>query len=85
LAREAAAVAAALGIALPYRDPVARVVEVARATALNRSSMLADLEAGRGTEIDAINGEIVRLGRLLGVAVPENQRALDEVRRAAGA
>ena len=85
LAREAAAVAGALGIGLPYLDPVARVVEVARATALNRSSMLADLDAGRGTEIDAINGEIVRLGRLLGVSVSENERACDEVRRAAGA
>jgi len=85
LAREAAAVAAAAGIALPYSDPVARVLDVARATSANRSSMLQDLERGGPTEIEAINGEIVRLGRLFGVATPENQRALDEVRRAAGA
>jgi len=85
LAREAAAVAAAAGVALPYADPVERVLDVARATASNRSSMLQDLDRGRPTEIEAINGEIVRLGRSLGVPTPENERALDEVRRAAGA
>jgi 2-dehydropantoate 2-reductase len=47
--------------------------------------MLQDLERGRPTEIEAINGEIVRLGRALGVPVPHNRRVLDEVRRAAGA
>jgi 2-dehydropantoate 2-reductase len=85
LAREAAAVAAAAGITLPYPDPVAYVGDVVRATAANRSSMLQDLERGRPTEIDAINGEVLRLGRELGVATPENERVLDEVRRAAGA
>jgi 2-dehydropantoate 2-reductase len=85
LAREAADVARAAGIALPYADPVARVRDVARATGTNRSSMLQDIERGRPTEIEAINGEVVRRGRLLGVPTPENERTLDEVRRAAGA
>jgi 2-dehydropantoate 2-reductase len=81
IAREAAAVAAAHDVTLPYDDPVAHVFTVARATAENRSSMLQDLERGRPTEIDAINGAIAELGRTLGIPTPHNDRALDEVRR----
>jgi 2-dehydropantoate 2-reductase len=73
LASEAAAVAAARGVRLPYADPLARVKEVCRATASNHSSMLQDVERGRPTEIDAINGVIVSEGRRLGVAAPANE------------
>jgi 2-dehydropantoate 2-reductase len=79
LAREAAAVAAAAGVVLPYGDPTERVLAVARATAANRSSMLQDLERGTRTEIDAINGEVVRLGKLLGVDVSHNVRAVSSI------
>jgi 2-dehydropantoate 2-reductase len=85
LAAEACAVARAEGIALPFADPAAFVLDVARATAANRCSLLADLERGGATEIDAINGEIVRRAGRLGVPVPENARVLDEVRRLAKA
>ncbi len=71
--QEAVAVAAAKGIRLMYDDPVKRVKEVARATGQNRSSMLQDLERGRPTEIDAINGAVVRAGEELGVSVPTNR------------
>jgi 2-dehydropantoate 2-reductase len=37
-----------------------------------KTSMLGDLEHGRRLELDWLNGEIVRLGRELGVATPEN-------------
>jgi len=70
---EAAKVAAALEIQLPYDDPVAEVTKVAIATAKNRSSMLQDLDAARITEIDAINGAIVREAARLGLAAPVNQ------------
>ncbi len=39
----------------------------------HRPSMLQDLEAGRRTEIDAINGEIVRRGAARGIATPVNE------------
>lgn len=39
-----------------------------------RSSMWEDLERGRGTEIAVLNGEIVALGRELGVPTPANAR-----------
>jgi 2-dehydropantoate 2-reductase len=42
-------------------------------TAAHRSSMLQDLERGRRTEIDAINGYVTRRGRDLGIDTPTNQ------------
>ena len=72
-------------VALPYSDAVAYVESVARATAANRSSMLTDLLAGRPTEIEAISGAVLRRAAAAGVAVPENQRLLDEVRARAKA
>lgn len=41
-------------------------------TAHHRSSMLQDLDRGRRTEIDSINGYIARRGEALGVATPVN-------------
>ena len=70
LAREAAAVAAARGVTLPFDDPVAYAEDVCRRTAANRSSMLQDIERGRPTEIDSITGAIVAEARRLGVPTP---------------
>ncbi len=68
---EAHRVAVAAGIALPA-DSFEAVLAVARATGINRSSMLQDVSAGRTTEIDSINGAVVRLGRRLEVPTPVN-------------
>jgi 2-dehydropantoate 2-reductase len=73
LAQEAAAVARARGIALPFTDPAAYVEAVCRATAANRSSMLQDVDRGRPTEIDSINGVIVAEGRRWGIPTPVNE------------
>ncbi len=70
LACEAAAVAHARGITLPFADPVAYVEAVCEATGANRSSMLQDVERGRPTEIDSISGIIAAEGARLGVATP---------------
>lgn len=69
---EAAAVARACGVAVA-EDAVQRVFAVARATAANRSSMGQDIDARRVTEIEAINGAVVRRAAELGMAVPVNQ------------
>jgi 2-dehydropantoate 2-reductase len=73
LAEEAAAVAGALGIRLHYPEPVAAAEYVAQRTASNRSSMLQDIQRGRPTEIDAICGEIVRLGKQASILTPVNR------------
>ncbi len=70
---ECIAVAEESGVNLDASATMARVKDVARRTASNRSSMLMDLLGERRTEIDAINGAVVRRGRELGVAVPVNE------------
>ena len=69
-AREAASVAFSLGIKLPYSDPVKAVEEVAQKTAKNISSMLQDVLRGTRTEIEAINGAVVRAGEKTNVPTP---------------
>jgi len=49
---------------------------------LARSSMSDDLAAGRATEIDWINGEVVRLAKRLGQTAPVNERLCELVREA---
>jgi len=72
-AREAAEVALAQGIHLPYSDPETAVESVAERTAINRSSMLQDVLRGAQTEIDAICGAIVLAGEQWGVPTPVNR------------
>lgn len=72
-AREAAAVAAALGLHLTFPDPGAAAEAVADRTAANTSSMLQDVLRGAPTEIDAICGAIVAAGEECGVAAPVNR------------
>lgn len=47
-----------------------------------RSSMADDLVAGRTTEIDYLNGEVVRLARSLGLEAPVNAAIVDLVKQA---
>jgi len=49
-----------------------KVFEVCDATAQNRSSMGQDVDNRRRTEIDFINGAIVREGKALGIPTPVN-------------
>ena len=49
-----------------------------------RSSMADDLAAGRKTEVDYINGELVALAERLGVDAPVNRKIVELIRRAAG-
>ena len=73
VAREAAAVAVAQGLHLPYPDPAVAVETIARRTATNRSSMLRDVQRGTSTEIDAICGAVVTAGEQTGVPTPVNR------------
>nr|MBF0222663.1 2-dehydropantoate 2-reductase [Desulfobulbaceae bacterium] len=77
--QEAANVAAAKGIILSG-DPEEITAKVCVATANNVSSMLQDIRKGRRTEIDAINGSIVRAGKRLGIATPVNEKLVAAVK-----
>jgi 2-dehydropantoate 2-reductase len=69
---EAMAVARAKGIEI-QGDPVEKVYRIAEATGPNRSSMGQDVDQHRLSEINAINGFIVRMAKQAGIAVPVNQ------------
>jgi len=49
------------------------VRSVASKTSMNTSSMLQDVLRGRMTEIDSINGHVIRLARKHGIEVPANE------------
>lgn len=72
-AREAAGIARKHGIALEKQDWRARLKTVCTATAPNINSMLQDVLHTRRTEVDAINGAIVRAGELRNVSAPVNR------------
>ncbi len=60
-------------IKLSYDDPIQKVESVCKATATNVSSMLQDVLNKKRTEIDFINGAIVRQGRSSGISTPVNE------------
>jgi 2-dehydropantoate 2-reductase len=74
---EAFAVAQAQAVPLPWSTGLEYqehfYASLLPATYLHRSSMLQDIEHGRRTEIEAINGAIWRLGREAGIATPYNE------------
>jgi 2-dehydropantoate 2-reductase len=72
LVREGVAVADALGITLES-DPDALIDHAAEVAYDHRASMLQDALAHRRTEIDALNGGIVRFGAQTGVPTPLNE------------
>ncbi|HUA09796.1 MAG TPA: 2-dehydropantoate 2-reductase [Candidatus Acidoferrales bacterium] len=73
LAEEAAAVAAALKINLPFVSPWQYVTQVIEIGADSKSSMAFDLESGHPSEIDHINGAVVAFGRRSGIPTPYNE------------
>jgi 2-dehydropantoate 2-reductase len=72
LVDEGLAVAKALGITL-HDDPKQMICYAANAPGNHKASMLQDAEARRQTEVDFMNGAIVRMGEQAGVATPLNR------------
>lgn len=79
---EAVAVAGAEGVALDVEEAREMLLKITGpdGTHGNRSSMAVDISNGRKTEIDFVNGSIVRLGRLHGVPTPVNQTLVALIR-----
>ena len=76
LVNECATVARAGGISLPQADYTEMVLRFAEKAGHVYSSTAQDLERGKRTEIDALNGFVVRRGRELGVPTAVNQSLL---------
>jgi len=82
IAMEGEEVMRALNFNIKDNELVDAVREVAIKTKNNKSSMLQDFEKGRRTEIDFINGAIVKAGKKLGINVSVNKLMLKLVRGA---
>jgi 2-dehydropantoate 2-reductase len=60
------------GIKLPEGDPRKKIKQHCRLR-YNKPSMMQHVEQGRQTEIDALNGALVREAKALGIPVPYNE------------
>ena len=69
---EAVAVARAAGVRLPEEDLFAAGIKLGETIHEATSSTAQDIARGKRTEIDSLNGYIVRRGRELGIATPVN-------------
>lgn len=72
LALEAVAVASKLGMRMVASERLDRIYAVLRGAGKGKPSMLQDIEMRRKTEVEVINGAVVRAGTECGVAVPLN-------------
>lgn len=66
-------------IALYYKDAAAEAEKICSATALNTSSMLQDLRAGKRTEIESITGAIIKAARYAKIDVPINESLMEKM------
>lgn len=71
--KEAYEIGTRLGVNFSIGDPVQYVTEFAHRVGTAKPSMLQDHEASRLSEIDTINGAIVKLGTKLNIATPYNE------------
>ncbi len=80
LLRETAAVSRAKGVALPEGLEEGSLGIVNKLPPEMKSSMQLDLERGRRLELEWLNGEVVRIGRELGVPTPENAAVFEALK-----
>ncbi|MFH2123191.1 MAG: 2-dehydropantoate 2-reductase [Pseudomonadota bacterium] len=80
IVREAETVARACGITITI-DPLQATLAVCKSTARNISSMLQDRRNKRPTEINAINGAVIREGKRLGLATPFNEEVVEQIQK----
>ncbi len=60
--KESISIASSQGISLSPLEIIEKTKEVIRNTAMNHSSMLQSIQKGKKTEINAINGKLVKIG-----------------------
>jgi 2-dehydropantoate 2-reductase len=72
IVREAVKVAAGIKLVLDAEQMIEQTRNVCKNTSQNLCSMLQDISAGRRTEIDSINGFIIKFGKMKSIATPYN-------------
>ncbi len=78
LCKESSTIAKSNGINLPL-DPWEEINKIIDKTSDNKCSMLQDLENNQETEIDAINGELIRIARKLSIKCNYNKQVVSEI------
>ncbi|MGE0503399.1 MAG: ketopantoate reductase family protein [Rhizobiaceae bacterium] len=73
LAEETLAVIRAIGVTLPYENPIEKLWQVSANAGNAKSSMLQDVEGRRRTEVDSINGAVVKAASRVGLKAPFNE------------
>ena len=73
LIREAVAVAAADGVEFDAEDKIEEVRKVSVNGPMGITSICADLQNGRMTEVDTISGSVVRAAKRLGMEAPHHE------------
>ncbi|GMI07337.1 hypothetical protein TrRE_jg6057 [Triparma retinervis] len=68
-------------VRLSHGEVVENMMTVVSKTRSNRNSMLQDVEKGRRTEIDALNGWVVRRGEDEGISCDTNRWLWEEIKR----
>ena len=81
LCSETVAVAAAYDVIFNTTQLLHDVLDVAARTAKNFSSMHQDYRQGRETEIDAINGYIVAMGKKKGIDAPRHASLVKQIKQ----
>lgn len=71
--KESLSIVRAARIDLPTNEPIRYVLGTLKRTGNNKSSMLQDIEAGKPTEIDFINGAIANIAEKFGMSAPINK------------
>jgi len=79
LCQETEQVMQSLKLQVPENGLFGLVKDVINGTAKNRSSMLQDIQKGKSTEIEYINGYLLKQAKALGIPAPENQKIYDAV------
>lgn len=79
LIKEALAVAKALGLEFDEQEIIERVRNTSISSPEGKTSIYADLKAGRRTEVNTISGAVVRAGEKTGVDVPTHRMIVNMV------
>ncbi|MCE7741958.1 MAG: 2-dehydropantoate 2-reductase [Candidatus Heimdallarchaeota archaeon] len=66
---------------ISFEDAMKLLEEITTETSKHKASMLQDIQAERRTEIDVLNGQIIKLAESKGIEVPTNKKLVELVKK----